>query len=360
MSLESFKRSIELGRQGFNQGFSMGLPKLEELIGGITKSTMTLLFASSGQGKSSCVLYSYIYAPLKEHLEDNKLRIIFFALEMKEDFIIAKLLSTYLYDTYHIVVTAKQILSIGKDYILPDDLYEYVQLGYDWLEKVYKVLTIYEGSFNSDKLIKVTMEELKKEGEFIENKYIPKDPEKVILSVTDHVGLIQPSNGRNRKGEIDDYTNKLVIIRNKTGLSPIIVMQSNRAVANMERKKNEAFMEPMVEDIKETSTVSENSEIILAVYNPQVDKRTTYRGYQVKEMGYRFRSILVLKSRYGENQVADCCFFDGAVNKWMEMPKPEEIFDYSRYRATNNSSTDNIIENKDKNEKVKSKLDYSL
>lgn len=75
MSLESFKRSIELGRQGFNQGFSMGLPKLEELIGGITKSTMTLLFASSGQGKSSCVLYSYIYAPLKEHLEDNKLKL---------------------------------------------------------------------------------------------------------------------------------------------------------------------------------------------------------------------------------------------------------------------------------------------
>lgn len=137
-------------------------------------------------------------------------------------------------------------------------------------------------------------------------------------------------------------------------------MQSNRAVANMERKKNEAFMEPMVEDIKETSTVSENSEIILAVYNPQVDKRTTYRGYQVKEMGYRFRSILVLKSRYGENQVADCCFFDGAVNKWMEMPKPEEIFDYSRYRATNNSSTDNIIKNEDKDEKVKNKLDYSL
>ena len=165
MSLESFKRSIELGRQGFNQGFSMGLPKLEELIGGITKSTMTLLFASSGQGKSSCVLYSYIYAPFMKiivnNVNANKLKIIFFALEMKEDFIIAKLLSTYLYDTYHIVVTAKQILSIGKDYILPDDLYEYVQLGYDWLEKVYKVLTIYEGSFNSDRLIKVTMEELK-------------------------------------------------------------------------------------------------------------------------------------------------------------------------------------------------------
>ena len=34
-------------------------------------------------------------------------------------------------------------------------------------------------------------------------------------------------------------------------------MQSNRSVANMERKKNEAFMEPMVEDIKETGTLTQ-------------------------------------------------------------------------------------------------------
>ena len=96
--------------------------------------------------------------------------------------------------------------------------------------------------------------------------------------------------------------------------------------------------------------------MILAVYNPQVDKRSSYRGYQVKEMGYRFRSILVLKSRYGENQVADCCFFDGMVNKWVELPLPSEIYDYSKYRATdNNNLTDNI-----EDEKVKSKLDYSL
>ena len=74
-------------------------------------------------------------------------------------------------------------------------------------------------------------------------------------------------------------------------------------------------------------------------------------------MGYRFRSILVLKSRYGENQVADCCFFDGMVNKWVELPPPSEIYDYSKYRAidNNNNLTDNI-----EDEKVKNKLDYSL
>lgn len=339
----------------------MGLPKLEELTGGITKSTMTLVFASSGIGKSSYSLYSYVYAPLKEHLEDDKLRIIFFALEMKEDFIIAKLLSTYLYDTYQIRVSMKEILSIGKNYTLPDSIYEYVQLGYEWLDKVYKVLTIKDGAHTSDKAISETIEVLKEEGTFdSDGKYTPNNPDKTIISVTDHAGLLIPSNGRNKKGEIDNYADKLVVIRNKTNLSPIIIMQSNRAVANMDRKKNEAFMEPMIEDIKETGTVSEASEVIIAVYNPQVDKRSTYRGYQVKEMGYRFRSLLVLKSRYGENQVADCCFYDGKVNMWKEMPPASEIYDYSKYRSTdNNNLTDNNITEDDDRKEV-NKLDFNL
>lgn len=77
-------------------------------------------------------------------------------------------------------------------------------------------------------------------------------------------------------------------------------------------------------------------------------------------MGYRFRSILVLKSRYGENQVADCCFFDGMVNKWVEMPPPSEIFDYSKYRTTDNNLIDNNNENTDDTKKLDNKLDYSL
>lgn len=360
MSLESFKKEVENGRLGRNHGLSIGLPKLEEITGGLTKSTFTLLFASSGVGKSSCALYSYVYIPLKEHLEDNKIKIVFFALEMKESFIIAKLLSTYLYDTYHIRISAKQILSIGKDYTLPDDVYEYVQLGYKWLEKVYKKLIIFDGAHTSDKVISEIMQILKEEGTFENDIYTPNNPEQTILAIIDHAGLLVPSNGRNKKGEIDDCANKLVVVRNKTDLSVLFIMQSNRSVANMDRKKNEAFMEPMVEDIKETGTPSEASELILAVYNPQVDKRSSYRGYQVKDMGYRFRSILVLKSRYGENQVADCCFFDGMTNKWVELPPPSEIFDYSRYRTTDNNLTDNTQENEDENKKMNNKLDYSL
>lgn len=50
MSLESFKKEVENGRLGRNHGLSIGLSKLEEITGGLTKSTFTLLFASSGVG----------------------------------------------------------------------------------------------------------------------------------------------------------------------------------------------------------------------------------------------------------------------------------------------------------------------
>ena len=257
MSLESFKKEVENGRLGRNHGLSIGLPKLEEITGGLTKSTFTLLFASSGIGKSSAALYSYVYIPLKEHLEDDKIKIIFFALEMKESFIIAKLLSTYLYDTYHIRISAKQILSIGKDYTLPDDIYEYVKLGYEWLEKVYKKLIIFDGAHTSDKVISEIMQVLKEEGTFEDGHYTPNNPEQTVLAVIDHAGLLIPANGRTKKGEIDECANKLVVVRNKTDLSVLFIMQSNRSVANMDRKKNEAFMEPMVEDIKETGTLTQ-------------------------------------------------------------------------------------------------------
>ena len=72
---------IARGREGRNWGFSLGLPKLEDLTDGLTKSTYTLLFASSGIGKSSLAIYAYIYKPLMEHLEDDNLLLILFSLE---------------------------------------------------------------------------------------------------------------------------------------------------------------------------------------------------------------------------------------------------------------------------------------
>ena len=51
MIAESLLNVINAGRDGRNWGLSMGLPKLEGIIDGVTKSTYTLLFGPTSSGK---------------------------------------------------------------------------------------------------------------------------------------------------------------------------------------------------------------------------------------------------------------------------------------------------------------------
>lgn len=52
MSSSSLLSRIDRGRLGKNQGLSMGLPKLEGVIDGVTKETYTLVFSGTGTGNN--------------------------------------------------------------------------------------------------------------------------------------------------------------------------------------------------------------------------------------------------------------------------------------------------------------------
>ena len=84
-------QKINEGRKGKNIGLSTGIPKLDKYTGGVQKIGYTLIFGLSGSGKSSFVLYSYIFRPLKDHPEKPQ-KMLYFSLEMGVDMLLAKLL----------------------------------------------------------------------------------------------------------------------------------------------------------------------------------------------------------------------------------------------------------------------------
>lgn len=51
MITESLLAKIDRGREGKNQGFNIGLDKLQSIIDGLTQSTYYLLFSQTGGGK---------------------------------------------------------------------------------------------------------------------------------------------------------------------------------------------------------------------------------------------------------------------------------------------------------------------
>ena len=83
-----------------------------------------------------------------------------------------------------------------------------------------------------------------------------------------------------------------------------------------------------------------DAETVLTLYSPIKDKINNYRGYNIKLLGSKCRSIICLKNRYGESDAADCLYFDGLVGTYKELPKPEDIYDYDNIFKDDKSETE--------------------
>lgn len=362
MITNSLMHQITFGREGKNWGYSMGLPKLEEVIDGVTQSTYTLVFSPTGSGKTSLVIYSYIYKPLMEHLEDGNFKVTYFSLEMSAEMLYAKLLSIYIFETYHIELSVKDLLSRRKGHKLSDENFKIVKECLPWLYKVENIVKIYDKSLSAEGLYSTLMKELEIEGTFEEldsrKIYTPKNENLVHLVIIDHLSLARRSNGRTLKEEMDLISSYLVTLRNMCKISPVVIMQANRSSTSMDRRK-EGLNNLRIDDTKDTGAPAQDSEVIISIFNPHREKLTSYRGYDIRALQQNFRVITVLKNRYGEADVEVGCAFYGRTGYFAELPRPEEIYDYETYSNSDwllNPKEDNIKIEDDKCTNQKSKF----
>lgn len=344
---------IDRGRLGLNKGIPMGLPKLEGIIDGVTRETYTLILSNSGSGKTSFALYAYVYKPLMEHLDDDDFKILFFSLEMNELSLYIKLLSIYLFETFGIQISFKEILSRKKEYILSDEHYELIQQCLPWIDKISKKLEIYDKSVSANTVYAILKSRLESIGRFVETdtrlSYIPNNPNLIYNVVIDHIGLVRPQQGHSLKQEIDLLSSYLVTLREKCGISPVVIQQANREQGNIERFKQgkSAFT---INDAKDSGNTVQDCNIMLALYNPNRDSLKTYKKYNIEILENNFRSLMILKNRYGDCDVEIGMNFFGGINTFAELPKPDEIYDYETYTDPTYLLQDNTNEKLDEPE----------
>lgn len=328
---------IDRGREGKNQGFSMGLEKLESVIDGVCPSVYTLIFSGTGNGKSSLALYSYVYRPMIEHLEDGNYKCTYFSLEMSKQVVLSRLLCLHIFDTYGIELSPKEIFSRRKNFILCDEYYNLIKECIPWLEKVLKVLTIYDKTCNSSYLYNKLIAELRTtgtleisgSGDEAEINYTPNNPELVHVVVIDHIGLLK-AKASELKNEIDAVSRILVMLRNACKISPVVIMQINRASGDIERRK-QGLNNLNLNDIKDSGNPAQDCEVAISIFNPFREKLASYGGYDIKQLEDNFRVITVQKSRDGSSNVEVGVNFFGRFGYWKELLRSNEINDYSKY-----------------------------
>lgn len=135
-------------------------------------------------------------------------------------------------------------------------------------------------------------------------------------------------------------------------------MQQNRDSSSMDRRK-EGLSEPNLNDVRDSSSPVNDSDVTLQLFYPFREKLNSYRGYPIigdKAFKSGFRSCIINKNRYGiANQVIGMAFY-GSVGYFKELPKAESISDPSIYfKEEDNIPCKNItLEVKDEFERKES------
>lgn len=333
---EEFFKLVEEGRKGNNIGLTIGSSKLETYMDGFLPGTSYLIGAASGTGKSTYMLWALIYKPLIAFLNGECVERdpywCIFNLEMTKYQVYAKLVSMYIFDNFGEQIRFKEMFSRGKDCILSDEHFDLIKKCSDFIDILDKRIVCYDGTLTEEIYVKTLNKELGRFGHWNNGRFIANNPKQVFGVIVDHMSLIKASPGRNKKDEMDAVSRASVILRNTTGImSPIHVAQFNRGSGSDERLK-QSMQDPNQNDFKDSGALYEDSQIVLALHSPHKFKLSTYRKYDIKSLEQNFIAVFLLKSRFGTSDICVPMGFYGDCSHYIELPKPDEIYDYEKYK----------------------------
>lgn len=351
----NFVKAFKQGKEGRNFGLTTGIPQLDQAINGVQRKTTISVAAAPKVGKTTFVDFAFVLSPYLEAVKKNmvdKVHWIYFSYEIdriSKEFKFAAFFMYYDYGISEIEYKGKKY-PMSQDYLMgkllhrnSDETLEQVPVETEHellLQKIYKgriipifgeydergkrlskgVMTFIEDPENPTGLYKGLMKYADANGEFISENYSttneqgqiiqkkritgysPKDPDKFTIVITDHIRKLGDERNFTMKQKIDKWLEYSTWLRNMCSFTFIHIVHMNRGLSNVDRLKYAGeTIYPTGDDVKDSGNVSEESTILLTMFNPQDEKYNIKRHFGVDLEPYpNYRSIHVADSRYTE------------------------------------------------------------
>lgn len=343
MGFDELNEEIDKGRKGLNNGIPFSYPRLSKYIG-IRKRIYTQVMGSSGSGKSAFVHSTYILNPFDHLQEINssgiRFKVILFAMERSKLYVLSKWLSRKIFLDQGILIPLQKMLG-WWDNKLTDDEHDLIKMYGDYINNLLETVDIIEGSINPTGIYRYVKDYAEANGKFeqvdeFRKVYIPNHSNEIVIVMEDHLGLTSTEKGQaTKKDAIDKLSSYNQYFRDVLGYSPVVVSQLNRNLSNPTFQKIQSF-EPTLDDAKETGKPSEDSDVVLSLFDPQ-RYHTEDQTYNVDRFidpsngANYFRSLKVLKNSYGEDSIRIGLGFQGVTGIFKELPKKQfmDNFDYN-------------------------------
>lgn len=332
--------NIERGQLGLNKGLPMGFNRLVEYIPGIQQGTYYLIGGETGSGKTAFTDDAFLYNPYDWYKANPnsgvKLKIFYWSLEIDKTVKMTKGICRKLYTDYGMVTDINYVLSRGKNRI-SQETYDAVVSLKDHFYEMEDVLTIVDTASHPTAISKFMINHAVAHGDIIKkkvnngkedvmvfDKYVPYNPNEYVIIIIDHISLMKREQGFNVKDNIDKMSEYLIPLRNNFRYIPVVVQQLNRTNTSADRFKMD-MVEPKLSDFKDSGNTQQDANVIMSLFAPARHELEKFRGYDIKKLKDRFRSVQVLKNRDGASDVRIGLQFVGEVGFFQEIPRPGEI-----------------------------------
>lgn len=309
---------FERGLEGRNTGLDTGIPPLNKAIDGIQRKSMYGLASSPKVGKSTLVDYSFVLSPYLKNPE-VEIQWIYFSFEVPRVEKEFKFVSFFFYHDYGILsfihndveypMSPRYLLGRLKDeqdrVIIPS--VEHQALVREIYER--RIVPLFgrhnlagsrveEGKIrfieekdNPTGMRNLLMRYAKFNGNFTTENYnthnddgqsvvkqritgyIPNNPDKFTIIITDHIRKLRRERGYSMKENIDKWVEYSVELRNWCGFTFVHICHLNRSIAALDRiKYNTEFLYPTGDDVKDSGNLSEEVNYMLTMFNANDDK----------------------------------------------------------------------------------------
>lgn len=153
--------------------------------------------------------------------------------------------------------------------------------------------------------------------------YEQSDPDEYRLIFYDHISLTSTEKGLTLKQSIDKLSEYFVLLRNRYRFSPVVIQQQSFAGEGLEAFK-ENKLRPTIANLADSKYSARDANVVLGLFSPFKYELPEYQRYDITKLKDNVRFLEVLVNRGGSPGGLVALYFDGAVNYFNELPRPEE------------------------------------
>ena len=159
--------------------------------------------------------------------------------------------------------------------------------------------------------------------------YEQSDPDEYRIIFYDHISLTSTERGLTLKQSIDKLSEYFVLLRNRYKFSPVVIQQQSFVSEGLEAFK-ENKLRPTIANLSDSKYCSRDANVVLGLFSPFKHELPEYQKYDITKLKDNVRFLEVLVNRGGSPGGLVALYFDGAVNYFQELPRPENKEELNR------------------------------